>query len=126
MKSLFSTPSTIQKWEWDGNMDCQTVLPIVTKDSNCVNISLDQDSLLYRLLKLKRSKSNVSQSKQPKHPTAPNASQESHTTFLRAPIHKMTQQELKQTLKNIGLQTTGTRAELAQRLENFVNSGKNT
>ncbi|KAK8884563.1 hypothetical protein M9Y10_043677 [Tritrichomonas musculus] len=123
MKSLFSAPSTIQKWEWDGNMDCQTVLPIVTEDSKCVNIELDSDSLLFRSLNLRRSKNTVSQSKPPKRPVQ-NKTQEPDTTFLPAPIHKMSQQELKESLKRIGLQTTGTKAELMQRLDHFINGGK--
>ena len=125
MKSLFSSPSIIQKWEYDGNMDCQTIVPIVTEDSNCIDIQLDSESLLLRHLNLRRNKSTVSQPKPPKPPVQ-NKNQESHTTFLPAPIHKMNQQELKKSLKSIGLQTTGTRAELVQRLENFVNRGKKT
>jgi hypothetical protein len=36
----------------------------------------------------------------------------------------MTQMELKTVLKNLGMSTTGNRAELAQRLENFMSRGK--
>lgn len=126
MKSLFSPPSIIQKWEWDGNMNCQTVLPIVTKDSNCVNVTLDDESILYRLIRLKKSKNSVSQSKQPKHPIPSNHAQEPNTAFLPGPIHKMNIKELKQSLKSLGLQTTGTRDELAQRLESFINNKKSS
>lgn len=125
MKSLFSNPTVIKNWEWDGKMECQTVLPIVTEDTNCVDIELDSESLLFRYLKLSRNKKAVSQAKPPKKPPQ-RIEPETDTAFLPAPIHKMTLKELKQTLKRLGLQTTGTPLEIKQRLENFINSGKTT
>lgn len=124
MKNIFSPPTIIKEWEWDGNIKCKTVLPIVQENSKCVNIELDQEALLFRLIRLKKKQNNDSQSKQPKQPTEQNKSQEPLPSFLPKPIYNMSQKELKQSLKSLGLQTTGNRDELARRLENFVNGGK--
>ena len=122
MKSLFTTPATIKSWDWDGSFNCEEIIPVQTANSDFVKIELDSESILLRTLKLRKSKNTMMHNRPQVRPVK--SEPESHTTFLPAPLHKMTQQELKQSLKSIGLQTTGTRADLVERLEKFMNSGK--
>ena len=120
----FQTPSIITNWSWDSNFQCEIIAPIILEQSETTKIELDQTPLIIRqrtLEKGKTAKSNNNLNKNQKHNLIIKESSES---FLPAPIHKMTINELKQKLKSIGLSTKGTKIELSQRLQNFINNNK--
>jgi hypothetical protein len=119
---VFPAPSIITDWTWDGNLSCPTVIPLPKDQTNLTVVEDDTESILLRTIRLKKSQASAAQ--KPKVKPVKSIIQEPDTTFLPAPIHKMTQAELKTVLKNLGMSTTGNRAELAQRLEAFMSRGK--
>ncbi|KAH0789812.1 hypothetical protein GPJ56_006314 [Histomonas meleagridis] len=118
----FPSPSIISNWVWNGDMECETVLPIINESPNFQVIEQDTEPLIFRRLRLEKSKTTKdTKPAQPKPPkNGKSIIQENATSFLPAPIHKMTTAELKKTLKSLGLVTTGTREEMAQRLQKFI------
>lgn len=111
-KSFFQAPSLITEWKWNGSLDCESIVGCGREE---LRIEKDEDSLLFRTMSLRKPKPAPAKQQKKQIPTA-----EPTTTFLEAPIHKMTSAEVKKALKSIGLKTTGNLAELRERLEKFV------
>lgn len=120
----FQTPSIITNWSWDSNFQCEIIAPIILEQSETTKIELDQTPLIIRQRTLEKGKSAKSNNNLNKKPKPNLIIKESSESFLPAPIHKMTINELKQKLKSIGLSTKGTKIELSQRLQNFINNNK--
>jgi hypothetical protein len=120
-KPLLPKPSVVSQWAWDGNFDCPTHVPLSSEQPNVVLVEEDTESILFRTIKLKKAASPAPPKL--KKPTQ-NILTEPNTTFLPAPIHKMSIAELKTALKSIGMSTTGSRAELEQRLDRLINGDK--
>lgn len=120
----FQTPSIITNWSWDSNFQCEIIAPIILEQSETTKIELDQTPLIIRQRTLEKGKSAKSNNNLNKKSKPNLIIKESSESFLPAPIHKMTINELKQKLKSIGLSTKGTKIELSQRLQNFINNNK--
>jgi hypothetical protein len=116
-RPLFPRPSIVANWTWDGGLDCPAEIAAEWEQAKVATIEEDTESILFRTNKLK--KAAAAPPRKPKT-AARNMIQEANTTFLPAPLHKMTMAELKGALKSIGMGTTGSRAELEQRLEKLV------
>jgi hypothetical protein len=119
---VFPPPSIVTDWSWDGSLSCPVVIPLPKEQTNMTVVEDDTESILLRTIRLRKSQASAAQ--KPKVKPIKSVVQEPNTTFLPAPIHKMTQPELKTVLKNLGMSTAGSRGELAQRLENFMARGK--
>ena len=120
----FQTPSIITNWSWDSNFQCEIIAPIILEQSETTKIELDQTPLIIRQRTLEKGKSAKSNNNLNKKSKPNLIIKESSESFLPAPIHKMTINELKQKLKSIGLSTKVTKIELSQRLQNFINNNK--
>jgi hypothetical protein len=120
-RPLLPKPALVAQWGWDGCLDCPTQVPLKAEHPGVVLVEEDTESILFRTIKLK--KAGVPAAPKLKKPTQ-SIIVEPDTTFLPAPIHKMSLSELKTALKSIGMSTTGSRAELEQRLDRLINGEK--
>lgn len=112
-KSSFLAPSIITEWNWDGDLDCETVLFSFDESEQIEN---SQQSFLYQcILSKKKQQAAKAGKKDGKKKTLQYIEQ--NETILPAPIHKMTIPQIKETLKALGLSQTGNRNELVKRLE---------
>jgi hypothetical protein len=120
-RPLLPKPTLVTQWAWDGNLDCPTHVLLKAEHANLVMVEEDTESILFRTIKLKKAGA-------PAPPKLKKPAQsiivEPNTTFLPAPIHKMSLAELKTALKSIGMSTTGSRAELEQRLDRLISGDK--
>jgi hypothetical protein len=118
---ILPKPTTVSQWSWDGTLDCPVHVILKSEQSNTIFVEEDTESILFRTIKLKKAAA-------PPAPKLKKPSQsiilEPNTTFLPAPVHKMSIAELKNTLKSIGMSSTGSRTELEQRLDRLINGTK--
>jgi hypothetical protein len=120
-RPLVPKPSVVSQWSWDGNLECPVHIPLKSAQPSVVFVEEDTESILFRTIKLKKAASPVPPKlKKP----AQSIIVEPNTTFLPAPIHKMSVTELKTALKSIGMSSSGSRAELEQRLDRLINGDK--
>jgi hypothetical protein len=120
-RPLLPKATVVSQWSWDGALDCQEHVLLKSEQPNLVFVEEDSESILFRTIKLKKAAAPAPQKL--KKPTQ-NIMVQPDTTFLPAPIHKMSIAELKTALKSIGMSSTGSRAELEQRLDRLINGDK--
>ena len=109
-------PSQIKHWQWNGIMQGDIALPIDEDYDQCVFIDKDSESILFRTIKRKGQAAEA-----PKHVSnEKNYVNDKDTSIFPAPIHKMTLQQLIETLKKLGLKTTGSKSELQSRLKSYL------
>lgn len=106
--------SYIEEWKYNGESPIKNNTTIYDLAVN--EIVDDTTPILFRTLNLKNKKDEKDVFIKAK------AYQEKETTsFLPAPIHKLTRQQLVDKMKPLGLPTHGSKAELAERLSKFFN-----
>lgn len=115
-RSLFPAASVVTDWEWDGSLECEEIVLTISEQPNCIPVEDDRESIIFRTMKLRKAKDPPP----PKPVKKLVVTLAADTTFLTAPIHKMGMTELKRTLKGLGMQTTGTKAELRARLQRLI------
>ena len=119
-ESVFPPRAVIKDWGWDGDLSCPRSVIISSEQENCIAIQNDEESILFRTIRLRKVKTAPPKPvKKPVH-TEP----VKNTTFLTAPIHKMSTKELRNALKAIGVTATGSKAELRERLGEVMNARK--
>jgi len=74
-------------------------------------------SILFRTIKLRKARPAAPKPARPPQP-------EPDTTFLPAPIHQMSSQELRRALKSLAASTAGSKAVLRDRLDKIINGDR--
>ena len=118
--SVFPNRSVVKTWEWNGSLDCSTSVVVAEDRENAIKICDDEESILFRTIRLRKAKATPPKpAKKQTHPEP-----DRNTSFLPAPIHKMSIKELRNALKAVGLPATGSQAEMRARLSELMSSKK--
>lgn len=108
---MFPDYGYLKGWRYEGE---QPKTVVVHNSSSAIEIKKNDESILLRFLRLKNEQARQQQKEQKPQKT------QSQFSLFPQPIHKMTLQQLKESCKKLGLKSTGTKQELAARLEKFT------